>query len=84
MEINHCYPDSSDSSLSSSNQQKHLRSPCAAFCKMSWGVDGKGGDKATLGVDGRWGAALEEMVISTSHQCAGAPHKPLRAVSKCC
>lgn len=52
---------------------------------MSWGVDGKGGDKATLGVDGRGGgAALEEMVISTSHQCAGAPHKPLRAVSKCC
>ena len=44
MEINHCYPDSGDSSLSSGNHQKHLGSPCAAFCKMSWGVDGRGGD----------------------------------------
>lgn len=38
MEINHCYPDSTDSSLSSSNQHKHLGSPSAAFCKTSWGV----------------------------------------------
>lgn len=36
MEINHCYPDRGDSSLSSGNHRKHLRSPRAAFCKMSW------------------------------------------------
>lgn len=33
---------------------------------------------------GGGGAALEEMIISTSHQCASALHKPPRAVSKCC
>lgn len=55
------------------------------------GVDGKGGDEeATLDggatVDG-WGGGggvLGETVISTSHHCAGALHKPPRAVSKCC
>lgn len=63
MEINHCYPDSSDSSLRSSNQQKHPRSPCAAFCKMSRGVDGKGGDETTCGVDGRGGVAPEAISV---------------------
>lgn len=92
MEINHCYPDSSDSGLRSTNQRKHLRSPCAAFCKMSWGCWWKRrrwGDSwcwwwvcACVWVGG--GAALEEMIISTSHQCASALHKPPRAVSKCC
>lgn len=85
MEINHCYPDSGDSSLSSGNHQKHLGSPCAAFCKMSWGVDGRGGDGwAGRETEAGGGGTLGEMVISTTHQCAGALHKHPRAVSKFC
>lgn len=88
MEINHCYPDSS---LSCGNHQKHLGSPCAAFCEMSWGVDGRGGDRWAGREMGGWrvyvcmgGGSLGEMVISTTHQCADALHKHPRAVSKFC
>lgn len=90
MEINHCYPDSSDSSLSSSNQHKHLGSPSAAFCKMSWGVlmEREETRRRLLMAEQRLmvvgGGVLGETVISTRHQCAGALHKPPRAVSKCC
>lgn len=87
MEINHCYPDSGDSSLSSSNHQKHLGSPCAAFCKMSWGVDGGGGDGWAGGETGRgmgWGETGRDGHINHPSVCAGALHKRPRAVSKFC
>lgn len=47
----------------------------------------EGGDGWTgrePGPGGGGGEALGEMVISTTHQCAGARHKHPRAVSKFC
>ena len=44
-----------------------------------------GGLAERLGLGGEMGGgALGEMVISTTHQCAGALHKHPRAVSKFC
>lgn len=91
-----CYGDKSLLSWQQWQQfkQQSTQAPrkpqCCILQNVMGGVDGKGGDEeATLDggatVDG-WGrgGVLGETVISTSHQCAGALHKPPRAVSKCC